>query len=294
MAGERTPGPVCQVERPEWVQDGTMCVAASAAPNPVGLLATNPQGGYEVESSEALQAFSRRPVLGGLPPPPPPSVSSPHGNAQTFGSAVSVGAGIGSVLRIPIPGSKGLFLELSARGWRPKIGSTSTLFIQDVSGSRHLRLDYGYNRSTDQVDYHWNQSGTFEQFGIANHTPAGPAEAVLYRGARYFRYGGRVLLIAGLAQDVCSIVIAKKRWRQVARVAGGWAGSAIGCELVGSSGAAAGTLIEPGGGTAVGGFLGCFVGGIGGYAGMSWAAGHAYDWVEETLFEPLPEAQAER
>src|SRR4051812_46507933 len=36
MAGKRTPGPVCQVERPVWVQDGDMCVAPAPAPGPVG------------------------------------------------------------------------------------------------------------------------------------------------------------------------------------------------------------------------------------------------------------------
>ena len=52
---------------------------------------------------------------------------------------------MGSILRIPVPGTKGLAIELSPRGWKPKGGSTSSLFIQDVTGKRHLRLDYGFN-----------------------------------------------------------------------------------------------------------------------------------------------------
>jgi hypothetical protein len=266
VAGKRIPGPVCQVERPVWVQDGNMCIAPAPAPGPVGLLGYTP-----------------------LIHPPAPSSSRPP-ESDVSGSAVAVGAGVSSVARIPVPGSNGLFVELSPRGWVPKAGSTSTLFIQDSSGGRHLRLDYGYNKATGGIDYHWNQSGTFEQFGIANHTPAGAGGEALYRGARYIRYGGRVLLVAGLALDVYSIVVAKKRWRQAARVASGWAGAWVGCEAVGAGFAGLGTFVEPGGGTAVGALAGCVVGGIGGYAGASWAAGQVYDWVEETYFEPAPEA----
>ena len=196
-----------------------------------------------------------------------------------------------AVARIPVPGSNGLFIELKPRGWTPKGGSTSQVFIQDTAGRRVLRLDYGYNIKTGQVDYHWNQKGTFEAFGIADHQLAGPAGELLYKGARYLRYGGRVLLVIGIAEDVYSIVVAKQRLRQVARVAAGWAGSWAGCEVVGGLGTAGGTAVTPGIGTAIGGVGGCIVGGTAGYFGASWAAGHVYDWVEETYFEPLPEAQ---
>src|SRR5215471_19236030 len=36
MANARKPGPVCQMGHPVWVGDGTMCVAPSPAPGPVG------------------------------------------------------------------------------------------------------------------------------------------------------------------------------------------------------------------------------------------------------------------
>ena len=42
----------------------------------------------------------------------------------------------------------------------------------------------------------------------------------------------------------------------------------------------------------MGGVAGCIIGGIGGYVGASWVAGEAYDWVEETFFEPVPEIAA--
>jgi hypothetical protein len=191
-----------------------------------------------------------------------------------------------------IPVGRGLHIALSPAGYVPKSGSTSTLFIQDVTGKRHLRLDYGYNKSTGHVDYHWNQKGTYPNFGITDHTPTGNSGKVLYQGAKYFKYAGRTLMVVGAVMDIYSIVVAKKRLRQVLRVAGGWAGAWAGCQVVGAGGAALGS-VEPGGGTAVGGVLGCVIGGIGGYAGASWAVGEAYDWVEETFFEQVPESMPE-
>ncbi len=193
---------------------------------------------------------------------------------------------------IPVPGTNGLFIEFAPRNYKGV--STSRLFIQDVTGKRVLRLDYGYNKITGVQDYHWNQKGTFADFGIADHTPVGSSGEALFKAATYFRYAGRVFLVAGIAMDAYSIVVAKKRWRQVARVAAGWAGAEAGCAVVGGWGAGGGTVAEPGGGTAVGGIAGCIVGGVGGYFGASWAAGEVYDLVEETLFEPLSPVAAPR
>jgi len=79
---------------------------------------------------------------------------------------LAAGAGLAAVVRIPVPGTNGLAVELGPRGWTPKGGSTSTIFIQDITGKRHLRLDYGYNVKTKTVDYHWNQKGTANTFKI--------------------------------------------------------------------------------------------------------------------------------
>ena len=42
-------------------------------------------------------------------------------------------------------GDRGLAIEFKPRGKVPA-ELTSTLFFQDVTGKRHLRLDYGYHR----------------------------------------------------------------------------------------------------------------------------------------------------
>ncbi|MBC8131079.1 MAG: hypothetical protein H7Y08_12255, partial [Rhizobiaceae bacterium] len=137
--------------------------------------------------------------------------------------AVPYAIGQASVVRIPVPGSNRLAVEFKPRGFVPKSGSTSTLFIQDPTGKRHLRLDYGFNKATNTINYHWNQSGTNAQFGIGNHQPAGPGAAALYHGARYFRYAGRVLMVVGIVADTVSIVRASNPIRRASEVVAGWA-----------------------------------------------------------------------
>lgn len=205
------------------------------------------------------------------------------------GSSLVVGSGMAAIVRIPVPGTGGLALELSPRGWVPKGGSTSTLFVQSLDGKRNLRLDYGYNVTTKSVNYHWNQKGTFQEFKIADHALAGGGGKALYNVAKVAKVAGRGLLVVGAVIDAVSIVQAKKRWRQVAKVLAGWGGAWVGCKAIGAAGAAGGTLVEPGGGTAVGGFVGCAVGGALGYFGSSLAAESLYDWVEETWYDPLPQ-----
>jgi hypothetical protein len=202
----------------------------------------------------------------------------------------AVGAGVPSVARIPVPGTNGLAVELRPRGWTPAGGSTSTIFIQDVSGKRHLRLDYGYNVKTKTIDYHWNQKGTANLFGISDHAPAGRSGQIAHGAARYLRWGGRVLLVVGATLDAISIVQASRPLRRASEVVAGWAAAWMGCKIVGRGGAIGGSLVKPGLSTAVGGIGGCVIGGVGGYFLGSAAGGEAFDWVEGTMFSPLPAA----
>jgi hypothetical protein len=199
--------------------------------------------------------------------------------------------GAAAAVRIPVPGTNGLCIELSPRGWTPKAGSTSTLFVQDALGKRNLRLDYGYNVKTGTINYHWNQSGTYKVFGVADHTPVGAVGRIAHTSARYFRYAGRTLAVVAIAVDVYSVVTASKPLRQATKVVSGWAGAWIGCKVVGAGGAWVGTAATPGLGTAVGGIVGCAAGAFIGYEGASHAAGRIYDWADAT-FTRVPEAQA--
>lgn len=274
---------------------GTLGIADQADPSMSTLVGDTPNS-IGIGDGAAPASCSADPVYDEIEeacfqPVPPPS----DDDWQPFDSgAIPVGAGMPSVVRIPVPGTgtPRLYLSFSPRGWTPASGSTSTVFIQDVTGKRHLRLDYGYNKTTGTVDYHWNQKGTQAKFGITNHTPAGTGGKALYKGAKYFKYAGRGLLVVGAALDIYSIVVAKKKIRQVAKVVGGWAAAAAGCKVVGELGAGGGTLVTPGLGTAVGGAAGCVAGGIGGYVFGSWLGGEAYDYVEEIVFEDVPEVSA--
>jgi hypothetical protein len=212
-------------------------------------------------------------------PKPGDQVSAPWTGAVPAG-------GIGSVIRIPIPGTKDLAIELSPRNFNGK--STSTIFIQDALGKKVLRLDYGPNVKTKTIDYHWNQKGTFADFGITDHTPVGRAGAALYQGARAFKYAGRSLLVVGLVLDSYSIVVASNPLRRSIQVISAWAMAWAGAETLGVGGAAAGSVI-PGLGTAAGGIVLSIAGGIGGYWAGSKIGAEVYDCSVTTQFRALPE-----
>lgn len=207
--------------------------------------------------------------------------------------------GQASVVRIPVPKTNGLAIEFVPRGHVPSGGSTSTLFIQNIKGNRHLRLDYGYNKRAsinagrDIFDYHWNQKGTSADFKgkIQNHDSIKNQRLgkLGHSAAKIFRWGGRALLVVGVAVDTISIVQASNPIRRSTEVVTAWALAWCGCKVVGAAGAAGGTAIAPGPGTAILGVGGCIVGGIGGYMAGEKIGGIVYDWAEETIFTPLPE-----
>jgi hypothetical protein len=223
------------------------------------------------------------------PPPGPVNLVNQKISAEDEPISGSIPASLGaaSALRIPVSGTNGLAVELSAGGWTPKGGSTSSLFIQDITGRRHLRLDYGYNKASGLVEWHWNQKGTNATFGINNHTPVGTAEQALGQFAKYYKYAGRVFLVAGAAIDIYSIVTSSRPLRRSVQVVSGWAAGAGSCEAVGAGGATLGTAIAPGLGTAIGGLVGCALGAFIGYRAAEAASGYLYDWTEDTVFTKL-------
>ena len=70
---------------------------------------------------------------------------------EPISGAVPVAMGAGAVARIPVTGTRGLAIGLNPRGWKPRNGSTSSLFVQDLTGKRHLRLDFGFNKNSQVV-----------------------------------------------------------------------------------------------------------------------------------------------
>src|SRR4249920_3434111 len=111
MSGKRQPGPVGGSALVEDIDAGTS--AQIGMPAPALTLTTEPG------DSPSTRPPADVPMSGGIP----------------------YGIGQASVVRIPVPGTNGLCIELRPRGWVPQSGSTSTLFFQDATGKRHLRLD---------------------------------------------------------------------------------------------------------------------------------------------------------
>ena len=211
------------------------------------------------------------------------------GPREPNNGSIPFALGQASNVRIPIPNSNGLCIEFRPRNF--KGASTSTLFLQNVSGKRHLRLDYGWNVRTRSIDYHWNQAGVAQTFGVTNHQTAGRGGDIGYHASRAFRVAGRPLIVVGAALDVLSVVQASKPLQRATEVASAWAGAWVGCKVVGAGGVAGGTVVAPGVGTAIGGVGGCVIGGIGGYLAGEQVGRVVYQWAEGTVFTPVPEIQ---
>lgn len=210
------------------------------------------------------------------------------GHDSPLTGAIPVAVGLPSAVRVPIPGEPRLAVELWPRNFKGT--STCTLFIHDPIGRKGLRLDYSYNKTTNMVDYHWNQRGVHARFGITDHTVAGRAGAIAYRGAQAYRWAGRVLVVFGIGVDVVSVVQADQPLRRATQVVSAWALAWAGCKGVGWVGGLVGTAVEPALGTAAGAIGGCIIGGYGGYRAGEAAGDLVYQWAADTVFTRLPEA----
>ncbi len=208
------------------------------------------------------------------------------GLAKPFSRRCLMKGSLVSVVRIPVPIAKHtLYLELRPRNFKGK--STSAVFIQDAS-KRHIRLDYGVNKSTGKIDYHWNQAkGLSETFNVTNHLPAGQWGKCLYRLAKTTKYVGTTFVVLAAITDTYEIVVAEKPLRQIAKVAGSWSSAIVGCQRMGSLGAGLGFRIHPLFGTIVGGGLGCVAGSLGGSFLGDWTGGEAYDLAETYYYRIL-------
>jgi len=266
MAARRQYVPVRTTASLLEVEDGTMCRAESPRPGPLH--------GEGVAQLRCLE-------------------SGPAGDAARDGSAggaILVGTGASAVARIPIPGAGGLHVELKAQAVTAQHGSTSALFVEGTAGEGQLRLDYSLNQRTSAVDYRWSQAGTAKQVGTKTQANATEAQ---FQSARVWQYRGKVLRVAGLAQGTGSIVIAKRRWKQVAPPAAGWAGSEYGGDAAAAVFASAEPMTDLVPATAVGALVGCANGGVIEYSDASWATGLACDWEEDVWFEKVLEGGQE-
>lgn len=143
-----------------------------------------------------------------------------------------------------------------------------------------LRLDYGYNKKTTGINWHWNQSGTGSTFKttdgvvITDHELLTNTEKVLGKTLKVVKPLARTSLVIGVGLDAYSLTKEVNKssttgnWKNTsiesARIAGGWTGAYLGAETLGSLGASMGVVAGPVG-IAIGGATGGFVGGTLGY-----------------------------
>jgi hypothetical protein len=120
--------------------------------------------------------------------------------------------------------------------------------------------------------------------GINNHMPAGRTGAILYESARAFRIAGRIFIVGGAVLDGVSILMADRPLRRSVQVVAAWEATAVLAARLGRLGAAAGSFVEHGPGTAIGGGIGALAGGTIGYLTAERVAGAVYDWAADTKF----------
>ena len=182
-------------------------------------------------------------------------------------------------------------------GWEGRT-TCSVFVLRKGTAEKGLRLDYGYNKATKTVDYHWNQKSYADRFpGITNHMPAGRIGAVLYRSAKAFRGLGEVMVVYGVTVNIISVVQASNHFLRFSEVVSAWAlawaGAEVGGQLGAQAGAFGGSLVEPGLGTAVGGIVfglgGAIYGGYKGYQYGERAGDMVYGWAANTRFTSLPQ-----
>jgi hypothetical protein len=221
-----------------------------------------------------------------------PNASYPESNgAASYVPQSAMAGGIFQELKYPIlknlpgptPGTTARY-NLSFRDLSGHPNPTSHAYLNRTSPPANnwkgLRLDHGPNVTTGgTTNWHWNQSGASNTFGIADHTVASPRAANFGRMMKYAKPLGRGALFAGAAMDGYSLGSEINQSRQTgnwdntivegSRIAGGWGGAALGAKGGGTLGATIGTFIAPGIGTAIGGAIGGLAGGALGYFGGS-------------------------
>ncbi|MEN0041130.1 MAG: hypothetical protein AAF764_07300 [Pseudomonadota bacterium] len=217
-------------------------------------------------------------------------------DAPTISGSVPIGVGLASVVRIPIPGPDNLAISLNTNDPMFKGRSTSSIFIQDPTGRKKLlRLDFGINKASGTVDYHWNQKGVAQRFGVTNHQTLGRAGPFVHYGFKAYKWAGRSMVVIGAGLDAYSVVVASKPMQRATEVVSAWAGAWAGCKVVGAggtwAGGAAGTavpLVGNAAGALAGGVGGCIIGGIVGYKAGETVGRTVYQWAEDTVFSPVP------
>ena len=270
MANARKPGPVCQMEHPVWVGDGTMCVAPSPAPGPVGT--STLVAGAAAPLPRVLQSITIS-IAGGTTWDVAVRELYRQGaeavRAQALES-VRIGGMTAEQAKLWAVGQRNALIK-AARDQSSPIGRFIAECIKPTSKLRS---------AGDLQKLGKTAEGIIESSAKTNPWVNRVTFAV--------RYLGPVLLVLEVSFSAYHVANApeNERWSMAAQEAGswtgaltfGWAGGAAGCEALG----AVGSLV-PVAGNAVGCAVGGVIGMVGGAALGGWAGGQAGDFVYRSL-----------
>src|ERR1041384_1384962 len=278
MGGGRPQGPMCQVKNPIYIDQGTMCLAASPFPGPIGLT-----------TSQAIR----------LSNPPALLATAQHPEQEFESVAVSLGAETtwDSVVRQIY--NKG---AAAIRAQAEQLVRTGQMTAEQAkvwaNGQRNALLEACRDKSTplgraiaEAIKPKPKTVADLEKLGKSATgiiESAGKTNPYVNRVAVGFRYAGPALLVIGLAFSAyhISTAPANERWQVIAQEAGVWAGALAGGWAVGAGGAEVGAAfgtIVPGVGTAVGTAVGAVIGTIGGAIMGGWAGSKVGDYVYRAI-----------
>ena len=272
MAGERNPGPVCQIEAPVSIDTGTMCLAVSPTPGPVGQPVYNPTP-VDFSAADATQEIS---IYLGTEASWDAIVRDIYnkGAAAIRDQAQQL---VQSGRMTPEEAKLWANSQRNAliRATRSRTGPIGLAIAELLKPSNKLKT------AAELEKLGKSASGIIQSAGKTN--------PFINRVAVGMRYGGPALIVVGLGFSAYNIYHAPagEGWRTTAReggkwagvIAGGTAGGAGGCKV----GAVIGTFFAPGPGSGVGCAAGAIIGSIGGAAFGGWAGEHAGDAVYRSL-----------
>jgi len=251
--GAKTPGVTDQLSCPVLVEDGTMCRQPSSPPGPTGVI-TSATGG------------------GGL------------GSVVTIQGKTAVRLG-GTDFFITGTSKE----EMFGSGWRPSGGSNSVLFIYKKDNPTKLyRLDWDTLKSgprAGEEGWEHNQRGVAEilKLEVVNHQPAGTLGSFAGQTITVFKWGGRAMLVVGVAFSAWDIYKAQNKPREVVGQVGGWTGAVAGGSAFAEGGAEVGAVFGAVPGAVAGALIGGVVGGAGGFFVGYHGSKIVYDWVFQQL-----------
>ncbi|MGA8030701.1 MAG: hypothetical protein WB992_26450 [Bryobacteraceae bacterium] len=269
MAAKRTPGATCQAQRPAQVQDGTMCVAASPAPGPVGVptaAASSAQSaritqeisfslGAEMTWDAAVREFYKR------------AAQAIRAQANEL---VTNGALTAEQAKLWANGQRNALI-MATRDKTSPIGKAIAEWIKPSAKLKTVQQLEELGKSA---------AGIIESSGKTN-----PWVNRVLIGCRY---AGPTMMVVSLSVSAYRVAAApeNQRWGVAAgesgtlggSLLGAWGGGVAGCEAVGALG-----TVVPGVGNAAGCIVGAIGGTIGGAVLGGWAGHHVGDFVYRSL-----------